>query len=673
MKKVKHISLPSAPPGAGFITTYRNALWVIGIALLVVIIYRSVMGFQLVNWDDRRYVKETSMVQGLTMENVKAMFTTKVLRSYNPLVLFTFALDYKFAHLKPEWSHGVNLFLHLINALLVFVCMRKLRFTPDESGLIAALFAVHPLLVEAVAWIAGRKDVLYGFFFLLAWMSYIDFFKSHKKYKYFFSLFFFLCSLFSKVQAITFPFILILTDYILSREWKAKSIINKIPFFVLSIAFGIIGVSGGALVADKYSLPPTFPEKLSYSLMGFGLYLQKLFLPVAQCAIYSFPENGSGEYFRLVITGALALIVFGITIYYSVKKAPMVAAGLLVYSVFISVILHVVAFNSALIYERFTYLACIGLFMAIVSVDKLFPAWRKYKLKSLGIIVIIFCFLTYNRTKIWANSETMWSDVIEKNPRASEAYNNRGMVLLDKDENDKAFSDFNESIRLKPNQPDAYNNRSVVYFREKNYQKALEDNAIVLKLDPHHHDGLTNRACFFFTVQNYDSAIYWYSKAAHEMPRNASALYFEGVSYYKLGDNINAKKYYRQAIDIFPDYADAYAYLGLAYVQLDQFDSAEYCVREAENINQASSARQLVSLECVHRGNSVFDKGDSGKALLYYSKAGEIDSTNAEAFYDMGGIFLTRHDMNKARELWKKTLSINPQHKDAQLWLSRIH
>jgi len=408
MKKVKHTT--GAGPGkvkAEFNLLSKNLFWVIVIPLLTILAYKSVTDFKLVNWDDKRYVLETEMVRGLTGEHVKQMFTTKVLRSYNPIVLLSFAVDYELAELKPGFSHGVNLLFHVFNALLVFLVMKKLGFRKTASGLIALLFALHPMQVEAVAWIAGRKDMIYGFFFLLAWYFYIDFFRSRKKMAYALSLLFFLLSLFSKVQAITLPFVLILTDYMLATPFRWKSLLNKIPFFALSVVFGLVALSGSSMVADLYTTPPTLLDKLNYSIMGFGLYLQKLILPIQQSAVYSFPEAGSAEFIRLMATGiiAIALVVFAVV--KTIKKARPVAAGLMFYSVMIAVVLHLVAFNSALIYERFTYLASLGIFISVMNLDLLFPSWSNLKIRSITVIIVLIGIMTSVRTPLRSGSQML--------------------------------------------------------------------------------------------------------------------------------------------------------------------------------------------------------------------------------------------------------------------------
>ncbi len=674
MKKVKQIINPSAnkQKKESFFHPQDNIFWIILIAALTFIVYQSVLKFKLVNWDDKRYLQETPMIQGLNWENIQMMFTNKVLKSYNPLVLLSFAIDYEVAKLKPEWCHGVNLLFHILNALLVFACMKKMRFKIEVAGIIALLFALHPLSVEAVAWIAGRKDMIYGFFYLLAWLMYLNYINSNRKYQYVLCILLFTLSLFSKVQAVTFPFILIITDYMLSKTMNWKLVLNKIPFLILSVIFGIVAVSDSTLIADKYSVPPTFIDKITYSIMGFGLYLQKLIIPFAQSAIYSFPVKGSAEYIRLLIAGIAILLLVTFSIIFTIKKAKTIAGGLLFYSISIGVVLHIIAFNSALIYERFTYLASIGLFMAILSLPQLFPVLERQGKKIMIGIVLLFGFLTYNRAFAWKNGRTMWSDVIEKNPRASEAFNNRGMIYFERGEYDLAMSDFKECIKLKPNQPDAYNNMSIVYFNKKEYKEALEKNALVLKIDSSHREGITNRGCFYFNMQQYDSAIYYYSYAGRQTPNNASAFFYAAVANYHLRKYEAAIDNFHTAIRIVPKYADAYAFLAASYARRDMEDSAMYVVTTVESFLPASEARKMVSNIFIEKGSQSYSDHDPVKALSYFELAKKIKPDNAEAYYNIGGVCLSRQDVEGARENWRKTLTLNPDHVQAKEWMQKI-
>jgi tetratricopeptide (TPR) repeat protein len=674
MKKVKKqpVSSSSTKDSNFFLHPSHNWFWIIIIPVLVFIAYHSVLDFKLVNWDDKRYLQETPMVRGLTIEHVKQMFSEKVLRSYNPLVLLSFAFDYEISDLKPEWCHGVNLFFHILNALLVFACMKKLRLKIEVAGVIALLFGLHPLSVEAVAWIAGRKDMIYGFFFLLAWLSYLHYFESGKKNFYVFSVLLFLLSLFSKVQAITFPFVLIVTDYMLSTTWKWKSIVNKIPFFLLSVVFGIVAVSEGNLVASKYTVEPTFAEKGIYSLMAFGLYFQKLILPFSQSAIYSFPESGSTEYFRLLITGIAVVLLIAFGVYKTYRKNKMFAGGLFIFIVSVSLILHLVAVNSALIYERFTYLAGIGIFITLLSLKNVFPAISNYFHKLLIPVLLLLIFLTISYAKVWRNGEAMWSNVVEKNPRAAEAFNNRGMIYMERGDYDLALSDFNESIKLRPNHPDAYNNRSVVYFNKKKMNEALENNSIVLSIDSAHPQGASNRGCFYFNMEQYDSAIYYYRYAGKQMPNDASAFFFAGTGYYYTKRYNDAISNYKTALSINPRYADALAFLAATYAEMNDFDSAMIVVSNVESMYPGSTARKMVSDAYIKTGLVLFSRNLPDSALYYFEFARNAMPQNAEVYYNIGGVYLSKQNVAAARENWNKALTIDPKHKATNEWLQKI-
>ena len=175
--------------------------------ILTCFVYQGVTKFDSTNWDDKAYIKEAPLVRDINFEKVKEIFTSKFMLSYNPVVLLTFAFDFEMAKLKPGWSHGVNLFFHLSNVLLLFFCLRQLRFKDVSALIITFLFAIHPLATEAVVWIAGRKDVVYLFFFLLSWKFYLDYFNSTKK------LFLFVILCYFVIVKSTGDYIAICTDH----------------------------------------------------------------------------------------------------------------------------------------------------------------------------------------------------------------------------------------------------------------------------------------------------------------------------------------------------------------------------------------------------------------------------------------------------------------------------
>jgi hypothetical protein len=180
-----------------------------------------------------------------------------------------------------------------LTACCCFWLSEKLTGKLNFAVLVSFLFALHPMHVESVAWVASRKDVLYTFFYFSAWLSYLYYFiPSRKKAFYFFSIFLFILALLSKSQAVTFPLVLLMSEWFYYRKWDKKYLVQLIPFFVLSLAIGYFTLQGAAASADKYAAPLSFMDKIWYSVIATGIYLYKAFLPVNQSAIYAFPVCG---------------------------------------------------------------------------------------------------------------------------------------------------------------------------------------------------------------------------------------------------------------------------------------------------------------------------------------------------------------------------------------------
>lgn len=652
---------------------------ILGVAGLVVImiltyfVYQNVTGFDSTNWDDKAYISETPLIRDINSEKLKEIFTSKFMLSYNPVVLLTFAFDFEMAKMKPGWCHGVNLFFHLSNVLLLFLCLRQLRYKEFSALIITFLFAIHPLATEAVVWIAGRKDVVYLFFFLLSWLSYLKYYHSEKRLYLIISIFFGAISLLSKVQAITLPFVLIISDLMLDKKFELKRLVNKIPFLILAFLTALYAISGeGELVADKFSAPLSFIDKLIYSAIAFGLYVYKILFPFDQIAIHRFPESGSPEYMFGIISGILALVVIAGGTFLAYKKNPRLAGGLLFFMVCIFPVLHIVAVNSALIYERFTYLAAVGIFMAIFSIVEKKPAIESGIAYVMIVVGIMFTGLTYARIPVWKNSLSLWDDIIEKDPGVPTSFMNRGEYYEAKGEIDKAFSDFTEVIKLAPKRPDGYHNRAVIYFKKNDIANALTDNANALLYAPENSDILVNRGDLYFNLNKNDSAILFYKKAIEIKPDHAKAYYDCGSAYFKLADYNNAVKYYKKAIEIIPDFHDAFVYMALSYASLDSISEAKFALSKADKLVSNSAGRSMVSTQLVKLGNDAFAKNRVEESARFYTTAIEIDPSNPEAYYNLGGIYFYRKNIQQARENWQKALSLKPDYSDARLWLERI-
>lgn len=626
------------------------------------------------NWDDKRYIFESPMIRALTWANIKIMFTEKVLMSYNPLVILSFAMEYTTVGQKPELYHFVNVLLHIANSLLLALIFKKLSGKLEVGLIVSALFALHPMHVESVAWIASRKDVLFTLFYFLAWFSYLHFFTKNNKWQfYFLTILAFLLSILSKSQAVTLPIILLMSQWFYNKTITKKDLILLIPFFILSLAAGAFTLQGSSGVADKYAVPFSFVEKGWYSIMAIGIYLYKSILPFNQTAIYAFPKTGSPDFSIQLIIGIVLIVLSIFAAWYYRKKFPVIAWGLLFFYVHIFLVLHLVATNSSLIYERFTYISYIGLFFIIAEILSNTGQTKKQSVSFLILILIsVSAYATYSRCKIWKNSETLWSDIILKNQQSETAYNNRGEYYYQQGELEKALADYNEGIRIQPNQPSPYNNRAIIYYKRKQYDLALKDIEKALSIEPEYAAAYNNKGNIYYNIPDYDSAIVAFQKAVTLFENYPTAWCNLGSSYLQKGDLQSALTNYKKALQYDPNYDEPIRYMGLAYMRMDSLDLAYQYFTKAQQLNPSSEALKILSDEYLKRGSKAFTERDIDKSLSLYNKASEVMPDYAEPYYCIGGVWLAKGDVNKAREFWTRTLQIDPNHKEAQTWLAKI-
>src|SRR6187549_2618519 len=236
------------------------------ILLLSFVIYLPVFNNKFLAWDDNLYIKDNPLIYSI---NLKDIFSQYVMGNYHPLTILTFAIEYQFFGLNETGYHVINLLLHLLNVVLVFYVINLLVNNPTVALVAALLFGIHPLHVESVAWAAELKDLLYTFFFLASYIFYLKYLTSPQKKLYVLSLLLFFLSLLSKAMAASLPAVLILTDYFKGRKINTKTLLEKLPFILLSIGFGIVAVwaqkSSGATEVINFDLL----QRIVFACYGF--------------------------------------------------------------------------------------------------------------------------------------------------------------------------------------------------------------------------------------------------------------------------------------------------------------------------------------------------------------------------------------------------------------------
>jgi protein O-mannosyl-transferase len=461
--------------------------------------------------------------------------------------------------------------------------------------------------------------------------------------------------------------VLLLSDYAQSGDWRWKRQLDKLPFLAGAFAFGWYAVSSSSLAADQYAEPVSFLQRVVYSFQAFSLYVTDSVIPFRQSAITPFPTAESGNYLLLLVSGILIATAMLYLVVRHLRSHPAFVFGLLFFMVNIFPTLHVIGLNSSLIYDRFTYLAYIGLFVAIMRSP--WPSSWSVNRKTviLAMSAVPFSLLAYQRTLVWKSSLTLWNDVLEKHPRTHEARNNRGASFNEIGQLDRALEDFNASLEVNPNQPRTLNNRSMIWFRKADYTRSLQDAEKALEMEPRLAEAWCNRGNAYFGRQQYDTAILYYNRAIELMPNFPSNYCNRGTAYLKQGDFQKAVEDYLQSISQAPDYVEAWRLLGLAYAELDEHDKAIAAAEKARSLDPRSDSYQVLSKEYLDMGIKAWKSSKDGAseglnaAIAYFEKALAVNPNNADALEELGGMWFMKRDVVKARDFWRKALVIDPK------------
>ena len=608
---------------------FSNWKYLLPIALLTFTVFSPSLENGFVNWDDDRNFFENKNVMDVRAENIGTqlgkIFSSGVIGNYNPLPIATFAFEKLFFGFEnPMPWHLNNILLHILCALLLFRLMKLLKLSNLAALGITLLFAVHPLRVESVAWITERKDVLFGAFYLGALINYVKYHQSKKQKKYLIWVFvLFSLSLISKIQAVTLPLSMLAIDYWRNRKIGWSLIIEKIPYFAMSLAIGIIGI---LVLKDQGSLESNATYSLfqrffigSYSYL---IYLVKSIVPYETLPLYPYPET-----MPWYMYASMALVpVYFYGFYYAWKKRyKAVVFGLAFFTFNIFFLLQILGAGQGFLADRFTYIAFIGLFFITAyyfdQVSIKFPKYRNIFLGFGAAIILGYSFLSFQQNKIWKDSDTLWSHVLKYHRNITVAWNNRANFYRDQGEIPKALNDYSEVIRLAPEKSGAYNSRGKLYFNSSNrrdWPLAQSDYKKALSIEPHNAEYMTNL----------------------------------GAIHAKMGDQTNALRYFSNAITTNPDHAVAYLNRSIMYQQLNRAADALSDIQVYLRFNPYQSDIWYESgrLKRILRRPSE-SLGDFNKAIQYNANKGIYYYERSKAYYDLGNINNARTDMQNARQL----------------------
>jgi protein O-mannosyl-transferase len=474
--------------------TTPNRCWLsvgicLSLAVLTWVVFSQTLWHDFINYDDPRYVYEnTKITGGLSISGIAWAFTHIHSLNWHPLTTISHMLDCQLYGLKAGWHHFTNVLLHTLAAMLLFLALQQMTGAVWRSAFVAAVFAIHPLRVESVAWIAERKDVLSGIFFMLTLLAYVNYVRVPRVRRYLVVVFLFACGLMSKPMLVTLPFVLLLLDYwplnrIKGQLWKRVG--EKIPLIVLSAVSSVITflVQKGA-VGQTEELP--IFERINNAVVSYVLYIWQMLWPVNLAVFYPHPEN------RLPLweIACCLLVLMCITVAAIALRTrrPYLLTGWLWYLGMLVPVIGLVQVGWQGRADRYTYLPQIGLYIAatwaVVDLTVLYR-YRRATLSTAAILVIgALTLCAWVQTSYWRDSETLFRHALAVTVNNDVAENNLGIVFLRQGKVDEAISLLQAAVDLRPDNSPAHENLAKALLQKGQVADALIHYRKLLQLQP---------------------------------------------------------------------------------------------------------------------------------------------------------------------------------------------
>jgi tetratricopeptide (TPR) repeat protein len=606
--------LPSAKPPAkkpahGATFPGKSIFLILVVLTLTFIVFLPVFSSDFLStWDDSDYITKNQIIRSLNFENLKAMFSTQIGGTYVPLPLLSYAIEYKLFGLSSTAFHFTNLLIHLFCTLFVFEIFRRLGLKPIFAALGALLFGIHPMGVESVAWVTERKDLLYTFFYLAAIIAYLSYLKKeHHSYLYLgVTCGLFLLALLSKIQAVSLPLVLLVIDFYMKRPVRPKLLLEKIPFFILSLGFGIAGIfilkNLGAL---KINAMYTQVERLFFGSYAFDAYLLKFFVPVKLSALYPYPVK-TGETLPAIyyLSPLIAALAYGS--WKSFQKGREVIFGVLFFTLSVFFLLQIFGAGQGFMADRYTKIPYVGLIFIVAWWVQQYlgkHAGREILIFSLlSVLLIVFMVLSFRRAEVWKNGETLWTDVIAKYPdKDARPYACRGLYFKEKEQQEKALKDFSKDLAINPGDVEilqfrgniffnmgkddsayadyiralkirqdnalALANLGAIYVRRNQYDSALINLSKALEMDTSQYTAYANRAVVYSATGRFDESIADFKMYLKSKPDDERVCFSIGMIYFNRGAFNECIGWFNKAIAIKPGFANYHWMRSQAYRQ----------------------------------------------------------------------------------------------------------
>jgi tetratricopeptide (TPR) repeat protein len=619
-------------------------------AALILISYLPVWQNTFV-WDDKPYIILNDYVKNF---DLKGLLTEYHVGNYHPLTMLSLAIEYFLVKEQTWLYHLNNLILHTLNSWLVFKLIQKLNNNFWVALFTGALFAIHPLHVESVAWVAERKDVLYTIFLLLSLWYYIKFDETQDKKWYAVSILLFLASCLSKGMAVVLPALLIITDYcFLKKPINAKLFINKIPYFILTLFFAYMAThaqkDAGADATSVISSAYTLGERILISCYAFCFYWVKTIVPFKLYAFYPYPGKPNGS-LPAIYSGAFlgVILLVGAILWFGRNDKRIWWAGAFFLISVSTVLQFPFPVGSAIVADRYYYLSSIGpLFLLGLAFNRFYQK-SKAALPVFAIVALGLCGLSFKQTGTWKNGLTLFTPTDKEFPNDAMILSNLGWYYLENQE----------------------------FPTAKGYLMRADDGGFK------NGDVCRTIGSMFLDEGDSKTALKYFEKATQYLPKTNRTNWLLGTAHYRLGDMANAEKYYREAVANEPKNSEYLNVWGLSLTGLNRFEESRKVFDEAIKLNpklwdaylnhsytyrlEKKFDQEIKELDALLSKNSDYltayrnigvtyvDLKQDDNAIEYWKKGAERDKTG-EYEYNIGINYVSRGDIKTATEWYIKS------------------
>jgi len=697
------------------ILAHREAYICCLLCIVTYLVYMQVTKHPFINYDDHLYVTGNKHVlNGLTIENISWAFSkssTSSTGNWHPLTLISHMIDVELFVIKAGMHHLTSLCFHIINTLLLFIIFRKMTGDFWKSIFVAALFALHPLHVESVAWVAERKDVLSTFFWMLALLSYVWYVEHPGMGRYGTIFLFFVLGLLSKPMVVTLPFVLLLLDYWPMRRIRKFAvdeggaglnadkpvislIIEKIPLFVGAAIISVVTYVTQQQHGSMKSLEH-FPliTRIANAVVSYTAYVGKMVLPFDLAVFYPHPREIEPS---ILCGSALILLLISFFSFRHARRQPFYIVGWLWYLGTLVPVIGLIQVGGQAMADRYTYIPLIGLFIMISWGGHDLFSGSRYRMKIIAVaatlVIITLSCLTWKQVGLWKSSMILFSHTLEVTHDNYIAHNNLGQIHEAKNDYRNAIQHCVEAVRIAPDNLKIRSNFGVVLMKSGRIEDAISQFEVILQKDPNNKCTLVNLGTAYLQLGNFKEANECFHKALRLYGDSADAYFGLGCVLSRQGRNNDAVEQYLRALEINPRHINARVNLANALVRISRIDDAikhygevlkiephhatakhnfQVLVSQRQELDEKIKSLQSAvdqnpenSTLLYHLGVAHQKRGHSEKALTYYKLALLYNNELIEANQNMFLIYSEREDYEDARSILFRMIEHQPNNTD---------